>query len=119
MKSLPIGYFGASTGAAAALVAAARLQENIGAIVSRGGRPDMAGAVLGQVRAPTLLIVGGQDVGVLDLNEQAFAQLQCEKSLEVVPGATHLFEEPGALDQVIELARQWFTRHLTGCSRQG
>ena len=118
-KRLPIGYFGASTGAAAALVAAARLQENIGAIVSRGGRPDMAGAVLGQVRAPTLLIVGGQDVGVLDLNEQAFAQLQCEKSLEIVPGATHLFEEPGALDQVIDLARQWFTRHLTGRSGEG
>ena len=118
-KSLPIGYFGASTGAAAALVAAAQLQEDIGAVVSRGGRPDMAGAVLGQVRAPTLLIVGGQDVGVLELNEQAFAQLQCEKSLEIVPGATHLFEEPGALDQVIDLARQWFTRYLTGRSRQG
>ena len=118
-KRLPIGYFGASTGAAAALVAAARLQENIGAIVSRGGRPDMAGAVLGQVRAPTLLIVGGQDVRVLELNEQAFAQLQCEKSLEIVPGATHLFEEPGALDQVIDLARQWFTRHLTGRSGEG
>ena len=94
-------------------------REDIGAIVSRGGRPDMAGPVLGQVRAPTLLIVGGHDVGVLDLNEQAFAQLQCEKSLEIVPGATHLFEEPGALDQVIDLARQWFTRHLTGRSREG
>jgi putative phosphoribosyl transferase len=116
-KSLPIGYFGASTGAAAALVAAARLREDIGAIVSRGGRPDMAGAVLGQVRAPTLLIVGGHDVGVLELNEQAFAQLQCEKSLEIVPGATHLFEEPGALDRVIDLARQWFTGHLTGRSQ--
>jgi pimeloyl-ACP methyl ester carboxylesterase len=116
-KSLPIGYFGASTGAAAALVAAARLQGDIGAIVSRGGRPDMAGRVLGQVRAPTLLIVGGHDVGVLELNEQAFAQLQCEKSLEIVPGATHLFEEPGALDQVIDLAQQWFSRHLTGRSR--
>ena len=79
----------------------------------------MAGPVLGQVRAPTLLIVGGHDVGVLDLNEQAFAQLQCEKSLEIVPGATHLFEEPGALDQVIDLARQWFTRHLTGRSGEG
>jgi putative phosphoribosyl transferase len=116
-KSLPIGYFGASTGAAAALVAAARLREDIGAIVSRGGRPDMAGAVLGQVQAPTLLIVGGHDVGVLELNEQAFAQLQCEKSLEIVPGATHLFEEPGALDRVIDLARQWFTGHLTGRSQ--
>jgi pimeloyl-ACP methyl ester carboxylesterase len=113
-ESLPIGYFGASTGAAAALVAAARLQENIGAIVSRGGRPDMAGPLLGQVRAPTLLIVGGDDAGVVELNEQAFAKLQCEKCLEIVPRATHLFEEPGALDQVIDLARQWFTRHLSG-----
>lgn len=113
-RDLPIGYFGASTGAAAALVAAAQLQEDIGAIVSRGGRPDMAGPVLERVRAPTLLIVGGNDTGVLQLNEQALAKLQCEKSLEVVPGATHLFEEPGALDQVIDLARAWFTRHLIG-----
>jgi putative phosphoribosyl transferase len=118
-KSLPIGYFGASTGAAAALVAAARAQEDVGAIVSRGGRPDMAGPVLHQVRAPTLLIVGGQDLGVLELNEQAFAQLRCEKSLEIVPGATHLFEEPGALDQVIDLGRQWFTSHLAARSREG
>jgi pimeloyl-ACP methyl ester carboxylesterase len=118
-KSLPIGYFGASTGAAAALVAAARAPKDIGAIASRGGRPDMAGPLLGQVRAPTLLIVGGDDTGVLELNREALAQLRCEKSLEVVPGATHLFEEPGALDQVIELARRWFTRHLTGRSRQG
>ena len=118
-KSLPIGYFGASTGAAAALVAAARAPKDIGAIVSRGGRPDMAGPLLGQVRAPTLLIVGGDDTGVLELNRGALAQLRCEKSLEIVPGATHLFEEPGALDQVIDLARQWFTRHLTGRSRQG
>jgi putative phosphoribosyl transferase len=112
-KSLPIGYFGASTGAAAALVAAAKTHEDIAAIVSRGGRPDMAGPLLGQVRAPTLLIVGGQDAGVLELNQQAFEQLRCQKGLEIVPGATHLFEEPGALDQVIELARHWFTRHLT------
>ena len=112
-KSLPIGYFGASTDAAAALVAAARLPEEVRAIVSRGGRPDMAGPVLGEVRAPTLLIVGGHDVCVLELNEQAFAELTCEKSLEIVPGATHLFEEPGTLDQVIDLARRWFTRHLT------
>jgi putative phosphoribosyl transferase len=118
-KSLPIGYFGASTGAAAALVAAAGAPEDVGAIVSRGGRPDMAGAVLDQVRAPTLLIVGGHDVGVLELNEQAFAQLRCDKSLEIVSGATHLFEEPGALDQVIDLARQWFTRHLARRSREG
>lgn len=117
-QSLPIGYFGASTGAAAALVAAARLQDDVGAIVSRGGRPDMAGPVLGEVRAPTLLIVGGHDLVVLDLNEQAFAELQCEKSLEIVPGATHLFEEPGALDQVIDLATRWFTRHLSGPSRE-
>jgi putative phosphoribosyl transferase len=117
-KSLPIGYFGASTGAAAALVAAARSPRDVGAIVSRGGRPDMAGPVLENVRAPTLLIVGGHDVGVLELNEQAFAQLKCEKRLEIVPGATHLFEEPGALDQVIDLARAWFTRHLTGRSSE-
>jgi putative phosphoribosyl transferase len=114
LASLPIGYFGASTGAAAALVAAARAPKDIGAIVSRGGRPDMAGPVLSQVQAPTLLIVGGDDTDVLDLNQQAFAQLQCEKSLEIVPGATHLFEEPGALDQVIDLARAWLTRHLSG-----
>ena len=115
-KRLPIGYFGASTGAAAALVAAARLPEDVRAIVARGGRPDMAGPALGQVRAPTLLIVGGHDVGVLELNQQAFAKLQCEKGLEIVPGATHLFEEPGALDQVIDLAQRWFTRHLAGPS---
>jgi putative phosphoribosyl transferase len=119
LSDLPIGYFGASTGAAAALVAAARAPEDVGAIVSRGGRPDMAGAVLGKVRAPTLLIVGGDDAGVVELNEQAFAKLQCEKSLEIVPGATHLFEEPGALDQVIDLAQQWFTRHLAGRSGEG
>jgi putative phosphoribosyl transferase len=117
LASLPIGYFGASTGAAAALVAAARAPKGIGAIVSRGGRPDMAGSVLSQVQAPTLLIVGGEDTDVLDLNQQAFAQLRCEKSLEIVPGATHLFEEPGALDQVIDLARAWFMRHLSGQSR--
>jgi dienelactone hydrolase len=119
IKSLPIGYFGASTGAAAALVAAARAPEDVGAIVSRGGRPDMGGAVLDQVRAPTLLIVGGRDVGVLGLNEQALAQLRCEKSLEIVPGATHLFEEPGALDQVIDLAGRWFMRHLAERPREG
>jgi putative phosphoribosyl transferase len=118
-RGLPIGYFGASTGAAAALVAAARAPEAVGAIVSRGGRPDMAGAVLDQVRAPTLLIVGGRDVRVLELNEQALAQLRCEQSLEIVPGATHLFEEPGALDQVIDLAERWFMRHLAGRTREG
>ena len=112
-KDLPIGLFGASTGAAAALVAAARLGEAIGAVVSRGGRPDLAGEdVLDRVKAPTLLIVGGTDWQVLDLNRAAFARLRCEKDLQVVPGASHLFEEEGALDAVVELARQWFARHL-------
>jgi putative phosphoribosyl transferase len=117
IADLPIGYFGASTGAAAALVAAARIPAEVAAVVSRGGRPDMAGPLLGEVRAPTLLIVGGRDGGVLELNRQAFERLRCPRSLEVVPGAGHLFAEPGALDRVIELARQWFTRHLTGPSR--
>ena len=118
IKSLPIGYFGASTGAAAALVAATRAPRDIGAIVSRGGRPDMADPVLGQVRAPTLLIVGGNDTGVLELNEQALAKLRCEKSLRIVPGATHLFEEPGALDIVVDLALRWLTQHLTERSQE-
>jgi putative phosphoribosyl transferase len=110
--SLPVGYFGASTGAAAALCAAAELGQEIAAVVSRGGRPDLAGARLGEVRAPTLLIVGGRDEVVLELNRQAQARLWCEHALEVVPGATHLFEEPGALDQVAALAARWFTRYL-------
>ena len=105
---LPIGYFGASTGAAAALVAAARAEVEVGAIVSRGGRPDLAGAALGKVRAPTLLIVGGADEVVLDLNREALERLTCEKRLVIVRGATHLFEEPGALEQVVDLARLWF-----------
>jgi len=109
---LTIGYFGASTGAAAALVAAARAPASVGAVVSRGGRPDMAGAALAGVRCPTLLIVGGDDHAVLDLNRTALDRLTCEKRLEIVPGAGHLFEEPGALDRVIELARAWFVRHL-------
>jgi len=109
---LPIGYFGASTGAAAALVAAARGGRNIAAVVSRGGRPDLADADLRRVVAPTLLIVGGADDVVLGLNRMALAKLTCEKELAVVPGATHLFEEPGTLDQVIELARDWFVSHL-------
>jgi len=111
--SLRIGYFGSSTGAAAALAAAAA-DENaeVGAIVSRGGRPDLAGDALTRVRAPTLLIVGGGDDPVIALNEQAFGRLRCVKRLEIVPGATHLFEEPGALDRVAELAAQWFTEHL-------
>ncbi|MFJ3991093.1 phosphoribosyltransferase family protein [Streptomyces sp. NPDC090032] len=111
----PIGYFGASTGAAAALRAAAD-DPDIGAVVSRGGRPDLAGPRLDEVRAPTLLIVGGADTRVLDLNRAAQAQLRCENRLETVPGATHLFEEPGALDRVADLARSWFTTYLTAGS---
>ncbi|MFD7914646.1 phosphoribosyltransferase [Streptomyces sp. NPDC059752] len=109
---LPTGWFGASTGAAAALWAAGEPGAEIGAVVSRGGRPDLAGARLAAVRAPTLLIVGGRDSTVLDLNRRAQRELRCENRLEVVPGATHLFEEPGALDEVAGLARDWFTRHL-------
>ena len=109
---LPIGLFGASTGAAAALVAAARLSERIGAVVSRGGRPDLAGTALSLVRAPTLLIVGGADYGVIELNEEAFRQLRAPKALEIVPAATHLFPEAGAMNAVIELALGWFERHL-------
>lgn len=109
---LPLGLFGASTGAAAALVAAATIPERVGAVVSRGGRPDLAGDALGQVRAPTLLIVGGADVGVIELNEQALAQLRGPKALEIVPGASHLFPERGALEAVIELAARWFEQHL-------
>ena len=141
LAGLPVGYFGASTGAAAALVAAARapavlaavvaaggggrqagaqLGEGAGvaAVVSRGGRPDMAGQLLGEVRAPTLLIVGGRDSGVLELNRQAFERLQCPRRLDIVRGAGHLCEEPGALDQVILLARAWFLRHLSGRSSE-
>lgn len=109
---LAIGYFGASTGASAALVAAAQARTPIGAVVSRGGRPDLAGAALAKVQAPTLLIVGSLDHEVLALNRDAFAQLRCKKDLQVVSGATHLFEEPGTLEEVIILARSWFSRHL-------
>jgi putative phosphoribosyl transferase len=109
---LSIGYFGASTGAAAALVAAAERPDVVSAVVSRGGRPDLAGPALMRVRAPTLLIVGGNDFQVIQLNRAALAQLRCEKQLVIVPGATHLFEEPGALDEVARLAREWFHRHL-------
>jgi dienelactone hydrolase len=110
---LPVGYFGASTGSAAALIAAARLGERISAVVSRGGRPDLAGpACLAAVTAPTLLIVGGADRGVIELNQQAFDRLQCPKELQVVPGATHLFEEAGALDRVSQAASRWFTTHF-------
>ena len=111
-RSLPPwrGYFGASTGAAAALVAAA-VDQTVGAVVSRGGRPDLAGNALDTVRAPTLLIVGGDDTVVLELNEQALQRLKCVKELAVVPGATHLFEEPGALDDACDHATAWFGRH--------
>ena len=112
-RPVPLGYFGASTGAAAALVASARRPGLVSAIVSRGGRPDLAGPLLRQVMAPTLLIVGGADPVVLRMNEAALAQLACgSKELVVVPGATHLFEEPGALEQVAELAGRWFARWL-------
>lgn len=117
LQHLKAGYFGASTGAAAALVAAAQVSQ-IGAIVSRGGRPDLAGPELPEVRAPTLLIVGGRDTDVLALNRAALAQLRCPASLQIVPGATHLFEEPGALEKVSELAANWFERHLIGTTPQ-
>ncbi len=108
LYGLPVGYFGASTGAGAALVAAAELPVPVAAVVSRGGRPELAGSHLRQVRVPTLLIVGGNDEGVLELNREALAQLQGETELVVVPGATHLFEEPGALEEVARLAADWF-----------
>ncbi|MGA2175896.1 MAG: alpha/beta fold hydrolase [Verrucomicrobiota bacterium] len=109
---LPMGLFGASTGAAAALLAAARRPELVRAVVSRGGRPDLAGQALAEVRAPTLLIVGGDDSPTLELNQQALGRLRFEKRLEIVPGATHLFEEPGALDEVSRLAGEWFQQKL-------
>jgi putative phosphoribosyl transferase len=107
-----VGYFGASTGAAAALVAAARHDSRVAAVVSRGGRPDLAAEALPRVSAPTLLIVGGNDDAVLDLNRRALERLTCNKRLEVVPGATHLFEEPGTLERVAQLAADWFTLYL-------
>ena len=112
LAHLPLGLFGASTGAAAALVAAAQLGSRVGAVVSRGGRPDLANAALDDVTAPTLLIVGGLDYGVIELNEQAFAQLKAQKAIEIVPDATHLFPEPGTLNLVIEHAARWFKTHL-------
>jgi dienelactone hydrolase len=111
-RSLQIGYFGASTGAAAALQAAANFGASIGAVVSRGGRPDLAMAALDRVQSPTLLIVGGLDAIVIDLNRQAYRKLKAEKQLEIVPGATHLFEEPGTLQEVARLAADWFKRYL-------
>lgn len=109
---IPVGYFGASTGAGAALVAAASPRAEVAAIVSRGGRPDLAGDRLPEVRAPTLLIVGSRDAVVEDLNRRALAQMVCECGLEIVPGATHLFEEPGTLGQVAVLATDWFASHF-------
>jgi putative phosphoribosyl transferase len=111
---LPIGLFGASTGAAAALVAAAHRVSTVAAVVSRGGRPDLAGPWLERVQAPTLLIVGGADLEVLALNQHALRQLRHEKRLAIVPGASHLFEEPGTMERVCELAGDWFTSHLAG-----
>lgn len=113
VSALPIGLFGASTGAAAALVAAAQRPRAVGAVVCRGGRPDLADAALEVVQAPTLLIVGGNDETVLALNREARARMTCPTELEVIPGASHLFEEPGALDDVASLAASWFERHLT------
>jgi len=112
LEDLPVGLFGASTGAAAALVAAALAPEKVSAVVSRGGRPDLAGPALSKVLCPTLLIVGGADYQVIELNLSALEMLACEKRIEIVPGATHLFEEPGTLEQVAGLAADWFTGHL-------
>ena len=118
-RTLRLGYFGASTGAGAALMAAARAPETIGAVVSRGGRPDLAGEYLPAVETPTLLIVGGNDEMVIELNQQALRRLRCPKELVIVPGATHLFEEPGTLEEVARLATDWFTRHLVPVGAPG
>ena len=109
---LNIGYFGASTGSAAALIAASEQPDSISAIVSRGGRPDLAGTALTRVQSPTLFVVGGNDPIVIDLNQDAFKRISAEKQLKIIPGATHLFEEPGTLEQVANLASQWFQRYL-------
>jgi pimeloyl-ACP methyl ester carboxylesterase len=119
LGKLPVGCFGSSTGAAAALIAAAERQDRVAAVVSRGGRPDLAGDALARVTAPTLLIVGGKDTDVLGLNRRAQAALAGESRLEIVPGAGHLFEEPGALERVTELTRDWFGRHLASSRRAG
>ncbi len=118
LDGLPIGYFGASTGSAAALRAAAVLPDIVRAVVSRGGRPDLANDILGQVQAPTLLLVGGDDEGVIELNREAYAKLHAPKELVIIPGATHLFEEPGTLEQVADLAANWFKRHLSPKERK-
>jgi dienelactone hydrolase len=115
-KELNVGYFGASTGAAAALIAASELPETVRAVVSRGGRPDLAGGALPRVRAATLLIVGGEDFEVIELNREALERMSSERRLEIVPHATHLFEEPGTLETVADLAAGWFRRHLDGTS---
>jgi putative phosphoribosyl transferase len=112
LSHLSVGFFGSSTGGGAALVAAAELGESVGAVVSRGGRPDLAGDALPQVKCPTLLIVGGLDYPVIEMNQEAFARLRCEKELKIVPDATHLFEEPGTLEEVARLAADWFQRQL-------
>jgi putative phosphoribosyl transferase len=112
LRALPIGYFGASTGAAAAIIGAAARPALVRAVVSRGGRPDLAGDALSELAAPTLLIVGGNDEPVIEMNTDAMRQITADVALEIVPGATHLFEEPGTLDQVMELAASWFRRHL-------
>jgi putative phosphoribosyl transferase len=117
-RELGLGYFGASTGAAAALIAAAQRADIVRAVVSRGGRPDLAGDYLERVRAPTLLIVGGRDEQVIRLNQAALQRLRAEKRLEIVPGATHLFEEPGTLEEVARLARDWFLRHLASAENR-
>jgi pimeloyl-ACP methyl ester carboxylesterase len=117
--TLPIGCFGASTGAAAALIAAAERPATIVAVVSRGGRPDLAGEALARLKTPTLLIVGGYDEPVIDLNRQAMRQMHAHVELEIVPGATHLFEEPGTLEQVADLAANWFARYLRGTGSKG
>jgi len=117
IAALNLGYFGASTGAAAALVAAATLPDEVAAVVSRGGRPDLAAPHLGSVKAPTLLIVGGWDEPVIEMNRSAMARMSCEKELVIVPGATHLFEEPGKLEEVARLASDWFAHHLGGADR--
>lgn len=111
-RGLKVGYFGASTGGGAALVAAAELGDHVAAVVSRGGRPDLAGDALRKVRSPTLLIIGGHDGTVISLNNEAYAQLRCEKDIRIVPGATHLFEEPGKLEQVARISADWFGKHL-------
>ena len=115
---LPVGLFGASTGGGAALVAASARPDRVAAVVSRGGRPDLAGPALASVEAPTLLIVGGRDDIVISLNEEARAAMRAEVRLDIVPGATHLFEEPGALERVADLARDWFLAHVAGAARQ-